>query len=1254
MKNIFMNLALICLVFCFTGNLMAQNTPPEVTRIDILPSNPTLDDDITCDYDYFDADGDTEDVDQRTVYWKRNGIYQSQFRNQLTLPASATGNNELWEVELRVHDGTDQSEMATASVSFGAPEPNTRPEARDVQILPNNPTTSDDLNLSYTYYDAEGDPEDVSQRTIYWQRNGEWVTAYRHQLTIPSSATQKGETWQCALEVHDGKDKSSQVWSDPITIINSPPVATDLLITPSNPNVDDALIASYTYSDVDDDPQSGTEIRWYKDSVLQPDYNDQLSIPASATSGGEEWYFTVRPSDGVDFGDLQTSPIVTITSIVPDNTPPEAQDVHILPSNPTSSDDLTAHYTYYDSDGDPEDVSQRETAWQKDGEFTYIHAGLLTVPASDTKKGETWRMYVKVSDGQDLSPAVWTDPVTIGNTSPEATDLSLTPTKPDRNDALVANYTYSDIDDDPEDGTEIRWYKDTILQPDYNDQLSVPASATSGGEEWYFTVHPRDGEDFGELQTSSTVTITTITYSLSISVEPEGTGTTDPPVGVSTYEEGLDVTITAIPAEGCQFVNWTGNVADPNSPSTTVTMSEDQEVTAHFEIITYELQIAVSPAAGGTTDPEEGVHTYEAGEDVIIEAIPAEGYRFVDWTGNVAHGIRPLTYVTLSSNQSVTANFESIPTYTLTMQVSPQGSGTTEPSVGNHTFYERTDVNITATPVNGYEFVNWTGDVAEPNDPTTTLTINTDEVVTANFRTTQEIISTPIVPVGPDSGYKMQPLEFTTGGSVSNKDHEVEYQFDWGDGKNSGFTEYSSRQYAWSKTGTFYVRARARSAINTNVISQWSESTQIAILPCTINITVTPPEAGSVRRNPDTSEYDYEQEVTLTATPSSNMYVFDHWSGDLSGTNNPETLTMKGEHNVTAHFRMINEVVSAPDTVDGPSTGFKKQNLTFTTQGSSSNFGHDVEYQFDWDDGSLSDWGIALKSHAYSDTGIYHVKSRARCKLHTNVMSGWSMTHAVTISACSLTISINPSGAGSVIKDPDKSGYDYGDTITMTATPVTGWKFTGWSGDHGGNNNPAIISIRNNMSITANFEQQTYTLTIHVTPSGTGNIIKSPDKSKYSHGEVVVCTAIANPDSFYKFDHWSGDISDTVKSVSLIMDKNKNITAHFSSSVTSVSDLDSYGIIPSEYILMQNYPNPFNPETIIRYQIPKSSHIKLEVFNILGERIRTLVDAEQNAGYYQVVWNGKDDMGVIVPSGIYFYVLRYNNTVSYKKAIFLK
>ncbi len=82
------------------------------------------------------------------------------------------------------------------------------------------------------------------------------------------------------------------------------------------PPVYDSLTASYTYYDEDGDPESGSEIRWYRDGVLQSGFDDAVTVPSGSTADGEEWYFTVRPSDGEDFGVLMTSPTVTIGAFV--------------------------------------------------------------------------------------------------------------------------------------------------------------------------------------------------------------------------------------------------------------------------------------------------------------------------------------------------------------------------------------------------------------------------------------------------------------------------------------------------------------------------------------------------------------------------------------------------------------------------------------------------------------------------------------------------------------------------------------------------------------------------------------------------------------------------------------------------------------------------------------------------------------------------------------------------------------------------
>jgi hypothetical protein len=92
-----------------------------------------------------------------------------------------------------------------------------------------------------------------------------------------------------------------------------------------------------------------------------------------------------------------------------------------------------------------------------------------------------------------------------------------------------------------------------------------------------------------------------------------------------------------------------------------------------------------------------------------------------------------------------------------------------------------------------------------------------------------------------------------------------------------------------------------------------------------------------------------------------------------------------------------------------------------------------------------------------------------------------------------------------------------------------------------------------------------------------------------------------------------------------------------------------------QYELNQNYPNPFNPETVIKYSIPKTSQVTIRIYNILGQNIRTLVNNKvQNSGTYTVTWNGKDENGIIVSSGIYFYCLETPAFGQSKRMLLLK
>jgi len=91
--------------------------------------------------------------------------------------------------------------------------------------------------------------------------------------------------------------------------------------------------------------------------------------------------------------------------------------------------------------------------------------------------------------------------------------------------------------------------------------------------------------------------------------------------------------------------------------------------------------------------------------------------------------------------------------------------------------------------------------------------------------------------------------------------------------------------------------------------------------------------------------------------------------------------------------------------------------------------------------------------------------------------------------------------------------------------------------------------------------------------------------------------------------------------------------------------------IPKQFELLQNYPNPFNPETIIEYQLPKDTQVRLRIFNLLGQHIRTLVDEQKEAGYHRVKWDGKDVFGKEVTSGMYIYAIEAGDFRMTKKMV---
>jgi hypothetical protein len=99
---------------------------------------------------------------------------------------------------------------------------------------------------------------------------------------------------------------------------------------------------------------------------------------------------------------------------------------------------------------------------------------------------------------------------------------------------------------------------------------------------------------------------------------------------------------------------------------------------------------------------------------------------------------------------------------------------------------------------------------------------------------------------------------------------------------------------------------------------------------------------------------------------------------------------------------------------------------------------------------------------------------------------------------------------------------------------------------------------------------------------------------------------------------------------------------------------DSPVELPASFALSQNYPNPFNPSTTIEYSLAERSRVRLTVYNILGQRVNTLIDEERPAGTYTIEWNGANARGHPVASGVYFYRLSAGDFAEVRKMVLVK
>jgi parallel beta-helix repeat protein len=392
--------------------------------------------------------------------------------------------------------------MLNRSTSLDLYLDNMQPTVSNIVIIPPNPDTIAKLTLEYQYSDAEFDLEDKT--IIRWNVSGKYDPTFDNQTEILSKYTQKGQTWFCEVIPHDGAVYGPAMISMPVLIRNTPPLADNVRIDETNPTSADDLTVNYTYSDIDNDPETRSQHRWLVNDGTGWEYSgqDAMVLSSSYTKKGDSWKCEVTPGDGDDNGDPMESAAVQIL-----NTPPEVSSVGFKKSSYMSNETLTVDYNFFDIDSDDDIGSTIQ--WFRDTEEQADFFGSLSIDAAITMKGEEWYYILTPRDGEDYGKAVESKHVLIGNTAPEVANIRVQPENPTTNDDLFVAYEFSDPDEDPEGkDTIIEWYRKRPGDIEFTRTglkvKTLSSIYTNKNELWKCEVTPHDGVSYGKSMMSIT------------------------------------------------------------------------------------------------------------------------------------------------------------------------------------------------------------------------------------------------------------------------------------------------------------------------------------------------------------------------------------------------------------------------------------------------------------------------------------------------------------------------------------------------------------------------------------------------------------------------------------------------------------------------------------------------------------------------------------------------------------------------------
>ncbi|MBS3816545.1 MAG: hypothetical protein KGY76_03160 [Candidatus Thermoplasmatota archaeon] len=624
-------------------------------------------------------------------------------------------------------------------------------------------------------------------------------------------------------------------------------------------------------------------------------------------------------------------------------------------------------------------------------------------------------------------------------------------------------------------------------------------------------------------------------YQLTIN-STDGGSVTRPGEGTITYESGTQVDLVAEADANYNLDRWTGDngtINDPTLPDTNITMNDNYSITANFTIDQYDLTID-STNGGNVTQPGENTFTYDQGTQVHLVAEADTSWNFDGWTGDTSEinlPNSPDTYITMNGTYSITANF-AMNQYDLTINSTPGGSVTT-PGEGTIPYNPGTQVDLVAESDANYHFERWTGDnnsIDDPTSPDTNITMNDNYSITANFAVDQHDLT----------------INSTGGGSVTqpgvgtfNYDHgtqvdlaaeaDTDWKFDEWTGDNATVQDTKSNMTSITMNDNYSITVE---------FEELSGVTYELTISSTSGGTVEEPGEGSFT-------YSENDEVNLEAVADSG-YQFVEWTGD-NGTiadtkSNMTSITMNDNYTITAEFEEVSGVTY--DLTIGSSSG---GSVVDPGEGSFT-YSEDTEVNLE----AVADSGYEFVEWTGNNGTIADTKAN----LTTITMND---DYAITaefeeVSGVTYDLTISSTSGGSVV-DPGEGSFTYSenDDVNLEAVANSSYEFVEWTGDNGTvadtKANATTITMDENKNITATFQETVETNTLMLDVDGNGAVevngteVDAPFEKDYEVDASVDLEA--NASEGWTFTGWTGSVENDLKSITIVMDGDKNITAHF-------------------------------------------------------------------------------------------------------------